>query len=96
MSDVTLVELSESNNPLLRKFNELAPGSFQHSLQVANLAENVILKIGGNPLLARTGAMYHDIGKMHMPQYFIENQLSGTILTLNFHLKRVQNHYFTC
>ncbi|NLK16306.1 MAG: HDIG domain-containing protein [Bacteroidales bacterium] len=77
LSDVTLVELSESNNPLLRKFNELAPGSFQHSLQVANLAENVILKIGGNPLLARTGAMYHDIGKMHMPQYFIENQLSG-------------------
>jgi hypothetical protein len=77
LSDVTLMELSDSNNPLLRKLNERAPGTFQHSMQVANLAESAILRIGGNPLLVRAGAMYHDIGKMHMPQYFIENQLTG-------------------
>lgn len=77
LSDVTLMELSDTNSSLLRKLNERAPGTFQHSSQVANLAENVILRIGGNPLLVRTGALYHDIGKMHMPQYFIENQANN-------------------
>lgn len=76
VSDVTLMELSDSNNRLLRKLNEKAPGTFQHSLQVANLAEEAIRAIGGNPLLVRTGALYHDVGKMNMPNYFIENQNS--------------------
>jgi len=61
----------------LRKLAEKAPGTFQHSMQVANLAEEAIIKIGGNPLLVRTGALYHDIGKMNNPFYFIENQRSG-------------------
>lgn len=77
LSDVTLMELSDTNNPLLRMLNERAPGTFQHSMQVANLAEGAILRIGGNPLLVRTGAMYHDIGKMDMPQYFVENQVNS-------------------
>ena len=76
LSDVTLIELSDTNHPLLRKLAENAPGTFQHSLQVANLAEEAIYKIGGNPLLIRTGALYHDIGKMNMHLYFIENQTS--------------------
>jgi putative nucleotidyltransferase with HDIG domain len=76
-SDATLVELSDSNQPLLRKLAELAPGTFQHSLQVANLAENAVFRVGGNPLLIRTGALYHDIGKMENPQFFIENQSEG-------------------
>ncbi|MBN1157852.1 MAG: HDIG domain-containing protein [Bacteroidales bacterium] len=76
-SDATLMELSDSNQPLLRQLAELAPGTFQHSLQVANLAENAIFKIGGNPLLVRAGALYHDIGKMDNPRYFIENQSGG-------------------
>ncbi|MBN2480652.1 MAG: HDIG domain-containing protein [Bacteroidales bacterium] len=76
-SDATLMELSDSNQPLLRELAELAPGTFQHSLQVANLAENAIFKIGGNPLLVRAGALYHDIGKMDNPRYFIENQSGG-------------------
>ncbi len=74
LSDATLMELSDTNQPLLRKLAETAPGTFQHSLQVANLAEDAIYKIGGNPLLIRTGALYHDIGKMVDPIYFIENQ----------------------
>lgn len=77
LSDLTLMELSDSNQPLLRKLAEHAPGTFQHSMQVANLAEDAIRKIGGNPLLVRCGALYHDIGKLKNPQYFIENQLSG-------------------
>ncbi len=76
LSDVTLIELSDTNHPLLRKLAENAPGTFQHSLQVANLAEEAIYKIGGNSLLVRTGALYHDIGKMNMHLYFIENQTS--------------------
>lgn len=76
VSDVTLMELSDTNNKLLRKLNLKAPGTFQHSLQVANLSEEAIRAIGGNPLLMRTGALYHDIGKMNMPNYFIENQNS--------------------
>lgn len=77
LSDVTLMELSDTNQPLLRELAEKAPGTFQHSLQVANLAEEAIRKIGGNPLLVRTGALYHDIGKMVNPEYFIENQGHG-------------------
>ena len=74
LSDATLFELSDTNQPLLRELAEKAPGTFQHSMQVANLAEDAIMKVGGNSLLIRAGAMYHDIGKMENPQYFIENQ----------------------
>lgn len=77
ITDVTLIELSNTNNKLLRKLSSTAPGTFQHSMQVANLAEEILFHIGGNTLLARTGAMYHDIGKMEDPVYFIENQQSG-------------------
>jgi len=77
LSDATLFELSDTNQPLLRKLAEKAPGTFQHSMQVANLAEEAILKVGGNSLLVRAGALYHDIGKMENPEYFIENQHDG-------------------
>jgi len=81
ISDATLMELSDTNQPLLRKLAENAPGTFQHSLQVANLAEDAVYRIGGNPLLVRAGALYHDIGKMDEPLYYIENQSS----TINPH-----------
>ncbi len=74
LSDSTLIELSDTNQPLLRELAEKAPGTFQHSLQVANLAEEAIFRIGGNPRLIRTGALYHDIGKISNPLYFVENQ----------------------
>ncbi|MFT4679423.1 MAG: putative nucleotidyltransferase with HDIG domain [Flavobacteriales bacterium] len=74
MSEISLIEMSDSNNPLLRELNQKAPGTFQHTLQVANLAEEAINRIGGDALLVRAGAMYHDIGKMNKPEYFIENQ----------------------
>ncbi|HVA98237.1 MAG TPA: HDIG domain-containing protein, partial [Bacteroidia bacterium] len=77
ISDVSLMELSDTNNPLLRELASKAPGTFQHSLQVANLAEEAIYSIGGNSQLVRTGALYHDIGKMDMPFFFIENQSTG-------------------
>jgi hypothetical protein len=77
VSDVTLIELSDTNQPLLRKLAHEAPGTFQHSIQVANLAEEVIIRIGGNPLLVRAGALYHDIGKTKQPAFFIENQAAG-------------------
>lgn len=77
ISDVSLLELSDTNRKLLRELASRAPGTFQHSLQVANLAEEAMYEIGGNALLVRTGALYHDIGKMEMPMYFIENQASG-------------------
>ncbi len=77
VSDVTLIEISDSNQPLLRKLAEQAPGTFQHSMQIANLAEEVILRIGGNPFLVRAGALYHDIGKIGRPNFFIENQAMG-------------------
>jgi hypothetical protein len=76
-SDVTLMELTNTNSKLLRDLAFKAPGTFQHSLQVANLAEAAIFKIGGNTLLVRAGALYHDIGKILNPQYFIENQNRG-------------------
>ena len=76
-SEITLIELSNPNHPALRNLTKKAPGTFQHSLMVANLAEEAIYRIGGNPLLTRTGALYHDIGKTYGPIYFIENQSGG-------------------
>ena len=73
-SDVTLVELSNINNSLLREMSEVAPGTFQHSLQMANLAAAAANKLGGKSQLVRTGALYHDIGKMVNPAFFTENQ----------------------
>jgi putative nucleotidyltransferase with HDIG domain len=77
VSDVTLLELSNTNTKLLRQLNEEAPGTFQHSMQVANLAEAAANEIGANSMLVRTGALYHDVGKMLNPMYFIENQSTG-------------------
>lgn len=76
LSDTTLIELSDHNQPLLRRLADEAPGTFQHSLQVSNLAETAVFHIGGNPLLAKLGGLYHDIGKLNNPMYFIENQVS--------------------
>ena len=73
-SDITLVELSNTNNKLLRRMSEVAPGTFNHSIQVANLAGEIANKIGGKAQLVRTGALYHDIGKLSNPIYFTENQ----------------------
>lgn len=73
-SNVTLVELSNINNSLLRKMSEIAPGTFQHSLQMANLAAEAANRIGANSQLVRTGALYHDIGKTLNPAFFTENQ----------------------
>ena len=73
-SNVTLVELSNTNNTLLRKLSEVAPGTFQHSIQVGNLAAEVANKIGAKSQMVRTGALYHDIGKMMNPAFFTENQ----------------------
>lgn len=77
LSDFKLLELCDLNQPLLRKLSKDVPGTFQHSLQVANLAEEAIYYVGGNTLLVRAGAMYHDIGKMENPLFFTENQPSG-------------------
>ncbi|PIF02550.1 MAG: hydrolase [Paludibacter sp.] len=77
VSSVTLVELTNINSDFMLKFAEVAPGSFQHSLQVSNLAAEAAKKINANSLLVRTGALYHDIGKMKHPEYFIENQGGG-------------------
>ena len=77
-SNVTLVELSNINNDLLRRLSEVAPGTFQHSMQVANLAAEVAMKIGAKSQLVRTGALYHDIGKIQNPAFFTENQ-AGTV-----------------
>ncbi|MDP6908884.1 MAG: HDIG domain-containing protein, partial [Flavobacteriales bacterium] len=77
ISDVTLLELNNTNHRLLRQMATEAPGTFQHSLQVASLAESAVYEVGGNALLIRTGALYHDIGKLHAPMFYIENQVSG-------------------
>jgi len=77
VSDVSLLELTDTNHPILKEMAEKAPGTFQHSLQVSNLAEQAVMEIGGNVLLVRAGAMYHDIGKMDNPLFFIENQMAG-------------------
>jgi hypothetical protein len=74
VSDITLVELSDLNRPLLKKLFTEAPGTFQHSLQVANIAEAAAEEIGANSLLVKVGGLYHDIGKMKNPGFFIENQ----------------------
>ena len=74
ISDITLIELSNTNNPLLRRMSEVAPGTFQHSIQVGNLASEIANKIGAKAQLVRTGALYHDIGKTINPIYFTENQ----------------------
>ena len=74
VSNITLIELSDMNKPLLRQMSEVAPGTFQHSIQVANLAAEIANKIGGKSQIVRTAALYHDIGKLTNPAYFTENQ----------------------
>jgi putative nucleotidyltransferase with HDIG domain len=76
-TDITLLELSDLNHPLLKKLSSKASGTFHHSIIVGNLAEAAAKLIGSNPLLARVGSYYHDIGKMNKPEYFVENQKSG-------------------
>jgi putative nucleotidyltransferase with HDIG domain len=76
LTPMKLLELSDPGNPLLQKLLRGAPGTFSHSMQVGNLAENAAERIGADPLLARVGAYYHDIGKLEHPNYFIENQIS--------------------
>ena len=77
VSDISLLELSDTNHPLLKEMSEKAPGTFHHSLQVCNLAENAAMEVNGNLLLMRVGALYHDIGKMENALFFIENQTAG-------------------
>lgn len=77
LTNISLLELSDMNSPLLRDLARKAPGTFQHCIQVGNMAEAVIQDIGGNPLLVRAGALYHDVGKTYNPRYFIENQITG-------------------
>ncbi|WP_038262490.1 HD family phosphohydrolase [Zhouia amylolytica] len=77
VSDVSLLELTDTNSPLLKELAEKAPGTFHHSLQVANLAEAVANEIGANAMLVRVGALYHDLGKMNNPMYFTENQTTS-------------------
>jgi len=77
VSDVSLLELSDTNSGLLKELSNKAPGTFHHSLQVANLAEAAANEIGANAMLVRVGALYHDIGKMNKPTYFTENQITN-------------------
>jgi putative nucleotidyltransferase with HDIG domain len=77
VSDISLLELSNTSSPLLKELADKAPGTFHHSLQVANLAEAVANEIGANAMLTRVGALYHDIGKIMRPTYFTENQMTG-------------------
>ncbi|WP_373075076.1 HD family phosphohydrolase [Zeaxanthinibacter enoshimensis] len=77
VSDVSLLELSDTNAKLLKELSNKAPGTFHHSLQVANLAEAAANEIGANAMLVRVGALYHDIGKMNNPTYFTENQVTN-------------------
>ncbi|NAS12124.1 HD family phosphohydrolase [Poritiphilus flavus] len=77
VSDVSLLELSDTNSKLLKELSNKAPGTFHHSLQVANLAEAAANEIGANAMLVRVGALYHDIGKMNNPAYFTENQVTN-------------------
>ena len=83
-SDITLLELTDYNHPLLRRMQMEAPGSYHHSLMVANLSENAAAAIGANPLICRVCALFHDIGKMIKPEYFVENQRDG----INPHIER--------
>ena len=75
-TNLTLLELSSTNTPALRELSRRAPGTFQHSMQVANIVEDLVSELGGDALLARVGALYHDIGKTTNPIYFTENQTS--------------------
>ncbi|MDR1763686.1 MAG: HDIG domain-containing protein [Dysgonamonadaceae bacterium] len=77
ISNVTLVELSDINKPILQKLAERCPGTFQHTLQVSMLGAAAASKIGANPQLIRTGALYHDLGKMNNPSFFVENKIAG-------------------
>lgn len=77
ISDVSLLELSDTNSRLLKELSDKAPGTFHHSLQVANLAEAAANEIGANAMLVRVGALYHDVGKMEHPTYFTENQITN-------------------
>ena len=77
ISDISLLEYGDTNRPLLRELAEKAPGTFHHSLQVSHLAESVAIELGANSLLVRAGALYHDIGKLKKPNFFIENQNSS-------------------
>lgn len=77
VSDVSLLELSDTNSKLLKELSNKAPGTFHHSLQVANLAEAAAQEVGANAMLVRVGALYHDIGKMNNPTYFTENQITN-------------------
>ena len=77
VSDVSLLELSDTNSKLLKELSNKAPGTFHHSLQVANLAEAAANEVGANAMLVRVGALYHDIGKINNPTYFIENQITN-------------------
>ena len=76
VSDVSLLELSDTNSSLLKELSDKAPGTFHHSLNVANLAEACANEINANALLSRVGALHHDIGKISNPSFFTENQLS--------------------
>lgn len=77
VSDLSLLEYSDTNTKVLRELSVKAPGTFQHCVQVANIAEDLMYQIGGNALLARAGALHHDIGKIQKPLFFIENQHTG-------------------
>ena len=77
LTDFRLAELSNPSTPLLQRLLLEAPGTYQHSLIISNLVEQAVTNIGGNALLARVGSMYHDVGKMKRPQFFVENQVSG-------------------
>jgi putative nucleotidyltransferase with HDIG domain len=76
-TDITLLELSDLNHPLLKELAVKAPGTFHHSIVVGNLSESAAKTIGANSLLARVGSYYHDIGKMEKPEYFVENEQGG-------------------
>lgn len=78
VSDVSLLELTDTNSTLLKELSEKSPGTFHHSLNVANLVESCANEIGANSMLVRVGALYHDVGKMNNPTYFTENQSTGT------------------
>jgi putative nucleotidyltransferase with HDIG domain len=96
ISNVTLVELSDINLPALMQLSEKTPGTFQHSLQVSMLGTAAAAKIGANPQLVRTGALYHDLGKMENPAFFTENETGGTNpheqLTLEQSARMITNH----
>lgn len=77
ISDYSIIEYTNTNSKILRELSVKAPGTFQHCIQVANISEDLILEIGGNAMLVRAGALHHDIGKLAIPIFFIENQNTG-------------------